>query len=130
MWAVCNIDFLYKSINWFVMAAIVALAVIPVHLHFHHIEDAAAVTHAVDLHVDAGAADHSHHDDTHILKASPDAVTKKLDGKLVTLFLLALSLSYLLVESARRVAWLKEASRHPSRSHHHLTPPLRAPPRH
>lgn len=119
-----------KTVSWLVMAAILVLAVIPVHLHFHHESSGTAESHKVDLHVETGSADHPHHDDTHILKASPDTLAKKFDGAAKSLVPIALLFFLLPVIRARNVAVrcaVPILSRH---SYHHLIPHLRAPPRH
>lgn len=120
----------YKSIAWVVIAAVLALAVIPVHLHVHHAEEGAAHLHEMDLHVETGLSDHGHHDETHILDASPDALTKPFDFTVeffVPLALLTLLLPLVLASST---PWRRAAPVQARSSYYHLIPPLRAPPRH
>lgn len=126
-----NISILhYKSVSWLVIAAVLMLTLIPVHLHFHHAEDDAMVTHEVDLHVVAGSADHSHDEDTHILKASPDAMAKKLDGNIAILLPVALLFLILSAVQSHHAGWLYSTPAQTRFSYHHLIPYLRAPPRH
>lgn len=120
----------YKSVAWVVIAAVLALTVIPVHLHFHHVDEGAALHHEVDLHVEAGLSDHSHHDETHILKASPDTLAKLFDHAAKIFAPLAFLVLLLPVAYVGHSVWRRAAPAQTRNSYHYLIPHLRAPPRH
>lgn len=130
MWKWRQIGLRYKSVGWLVISAVLLLALVPVHLHLHHVDEATVVTHEMDLHVMTSAADQSHHDKAHILDVVPDVLVKKSADKLATLLLVVLLLAVLPVTLERFAFRLRETSLLPYRTCYHLIPPLRAPPRH
>ena len=120
----------YKSVSWLVISAILLLALVPVHLHLHHVDDAASLTHEMDLHVVTSSSEHSHHDEAHVLDIVPDVLAKKSSGKFFMSLLVALLLLVLPVVLQRFAFRLRETALLPCRNCYHLIPPLRAPPRH
>ena len=136
----------YRSICWILIAAVFALTVFPVHLHYHHEteshppvaqdthHDQAPVHidedhgHETDLHVLAGASLDEDHSAVHIYKASPDGLARKLndDPGSVLLFILVLFLLPVFARqtSSSPMAMVPFVFKPPKR----LSPPLRAPP--
>lgn len=130
MWKWRQISLNCKSLNLLMISAVLMLALVPVHLHLHHLDEAAVVTHEMDLHVVISASDPSHHDEAHILDVVPDVLAKKSADKQAILLLVVLLLAVLPVVLERLGFWLREDSLLHTRACYHLIPPLRAPPRH
>lgn len=135
----------YRSICWILIAAVFALTVFPVHLHYHHETESHPVVqathhdpapahideghgHETDLHVLAGASLDEDHSAVHIFKASPDGLARKLnnDPDSVLLFILVLFLLPVFKRqtSSSPMVPVPFVFKPPNR----LSPPLRAPP--
>jgi hypothetical protein len=135
----------FRSIHWILIVAVFALAVFPVHLHYHHVSESHPVVqdshhelapahvdenhgHETDLHVVASVSADEDHATVHTFKVSPDGLARKLndDSGSILLFLLVLFLLPVFTRqtSASPLARVAFIFTSPNR----LSPPLRAPP--
>lgn len=120
----------FRQISWMLIVALFVLTILPAHFHLHHPEhdNGHAHEHVVDLHVFPAGADAAHHQDAHILKASPDGVIKNLFAKFLPFLLLAVLLTCLAIPAARRLRRPEQAVLIPTCNRASHSPPLRGPP--
>jgi hypothetical protein len=135
----------YRSIYWILIAAMFALAVFPVHLHYHHVSESHPVVqnshhelapvhvnenhgHETDLHVVASVSADVDHATVHTFKISPDGLARKLndDSGSILLFLLVLFLLPVFTRQTSASPLARVAFIFTSLTR--LSPPLRAPP--
>lgn len=121
----------YKSTSWLLVAAIIAITLLPAHYHLHHLfnTDSTAHDHVIDLHVMSDKAEHSHHDEgTEIISATPDGFVEKASTAFPPFILLAILLLLLPRLNYRISARLNYRDINLRQTYFHLSPPLRAPP--
>lgn len=119
-----------KNVCRLLLPAVLFLCIFPAHYHLHHLFSTDSATHdyVVDLHVVAHDTEHSNHNDTHVFKALPDGVTKKLNNNITPQLFLILALTLVISAYYRSVHTTLEPTtplRHIQRI---LSPPQRAPP--
>jgi hypothetical protein len=127
----------YKSICWMLIAGFFVLAMFPAHLHYYH-NDAPAQTaglhepggheHEVDLHVLADFSHQDHEPLAHVFKVSPDVVKRNSNDYPTPVLLFIILLTVIPVIARKSGPRPPDSSTFLFKPHHHLTPPLRAPP--
>jgi len=123
----------YKSTSWLLVAAVLALTLLPAHYHVHHQSSdvTSAHTHTVDLHTLSNTSSSAHHDGSEVnFAATPDGVIKKQDSifdlsLVLTVFLVSLALLHNRTQ-VRPFNWYIPLKR----TYLYFSPPLRAPPLH
>ena len=130
---VLNISiFSFKSISWLLVLAVLLVALLPAHYHFHHLYSADTITHAhvIDLHSAIDAAGDSHHDESGSIASSPDGIVKKSNATFPLFIALAIVLAILPILGIRTI--IRPVHKHTDlkQSYPHFLPLLRAPPQH
>lgn len=119
----------YKSISWLLLAAVLLLFLVPVHMHFHHVDEPASQSHEhkLDLHAALDNTGSSHHEESDILDLDFKGFVKKIsNGSLLALF--AVLLFFVLSNTLSGHLLRAHANTNPVISPHYISPPLRAPP--
>lgn len=120
----------YQSISWLLVVAIIALTLLPTHLHLGHTDShpSASHKHTTSLHIAIDNIADDHHSDATVLSVTPDVLVKKVnDNPLLAAAILLVTLLLLAVTS-RPLKYATNANRHRLSTFYSLTPPLRAPP--
>lgn len=118
-------------VSWLAIIAMIMLTLAPHHYHLHHgpASDSVSHGHTIDLHLLTDANGDAHHDEAVVLETMPDGLTKTPgDNPLYFLLSVFLLVSLPIVE-ARIKHPLHQIATRTNQAFHHLTPPLRAPPR-
>ena len=136
----------YRSTCWILIAAVFALTVFPVHLHYHYQSDSHPVVrdthhdpapahiaedhgHQADLHALSGASFDEDHSTVHVFKASPDVLARKLNNDPGSVLLFILILFLVPVFSRQTPTGPMATVPFVFKTTKQLTPPLRAPPK-
>jgi hypothetical protein len=117
-------------ISWLLIGALLALTVLPMHVHLQHVGDTDSFfhEHVADLHLVVENIDSPDHGGEAVFSATPDGLLKKLgDTSLLTAILVCLGI--LLLSRVPAVTPGPVSSPLPPMSGRFtLAPPLRAPP--
>ncbi len=121
-----------RSISWLLVIAVLVTTLLPAHYHLHHLYSAGAVDHAhtIDLHIIADKVDQSHHDGASILSAIPDVVLKKNNPELFPYIILAILLVLLPIYNNQVRIRTDHSDLSLKQLYPYFSPPLRAPPLH
>lgn len=121
----------YRQTCWLMIIGLLVSTVLPLHMHLHHVDEtpSAAHAHAFDLHLITDNPGAEHHDDALVLSATPDVLLKQTgDVPLMAALLFCLLGVFLFLNPILGQRFF-ERDAPPRSGTHHLTPPLRAPPR-
>jgi hypothetical protein len=123
----------HKAISWVLLAVLLVQIIFPLHFHLHHDTNSEinGHQHIVDSHVltDTQGTQHLADEDTHIIKTTPDVISKQntdtgFDFVLLVSLLIVLSIVPLIISRLRQT--IENSFR--SFYYYDLAPPLRAPP--
>ena len=130
MWILHRHIYQHRFISWLLVVAIFVVALLPMHMHLHHVEEAASQSHehVVDLHLLMDNSDLSHHESAAVLPVSVDGILKKVSDNPFASALLACLFSLFLLITSYFKQQPPKTENHFKDSHYHFSPPLRAPP--
>jgi len=118
-----------KAISWLLIAVILAIVVLPTHMHLHHVDETPSASHhhAMDLHVIYEQLGDGHHDNAAVIDNVTDFLIKQLnDNPLLLAILVILVLTIALVRFFTRHRLVNNIGLR--QDCYLLSPPLRAPP--
>jgi hypothetical protein len=117
-----------KAISWFLIAVVLAIVLLPTHMHLQHVDSlpTSSHEHAIDYHVIYDQHDHDH-SEVAVLDATADYLLKQLDDNPLALFTL-FSLILILASLCSLIRYPLNTTSSIKDYQYHITPPLRAPP--
>lgn len=134
-----------RPISWLLILSVFMLTVFPAHLHLHHEDnpllsdqvsylnesarnDTVGHEHEIDLHLLSDNSGEDHHEQAHVIKASPEVLTRSLGDNASPLLLFFLPLFIFPVLNRRTGPRPRGRKAFSWRPQYHLVPPSRAPP--
>ena len=119
-----------RMISWLMVVALIAVVLLPTHVHLHHETDSYSITsheHKVDLHVFSSQIDQAHHEDATVIDTVSDMLIKQFDDNPLAPFIL---FAILMILTFTRLVTRFRIFNHLNFSQffYHINPPLRAPP--
>ena len=120
----------YKSGCWMLVLTILALMLLPMDFHLHHMDETTNFEHdhVIDLHLITDSAGLAHHQDATVLSATPDILLKQSNNNPLASVALIFLLIQLVVISFNYIQRIYNKSISLPGFYYHLIPPLRAPP--